>query len=64
MKRHGPPVSRSRDGRDYPSTRALDILNERFARGEINKDADQSCRLARLVPCCLARPHRWTASGD
>ena len=38
MTRHGPPWSRSRDGRDYPSTRALDILNARFARGEINKD--------------------------
>ena len=38
MMRHGPPWAHWRDSRDYPSTRALDILNERFARGEINKD--------------------------
>jgi putative membrane protein len=38
MARHGSPWSHWRESRDYPSTRAVDILNERFARGEINKE--------------------------
>jgi putative membrane protein len=38
MSRHGPwPLSRWREDTSFPHQRALNILNERFARGEIDK---------------------------
>ncbi len=36
MSRHG-PWRRGDDRRDFPEGRSLEILNERFARGEIDR---------------------------